>query len=765
MAFGVNGLSVSAVTLEDLSGCLRAAAAFAPVLLAPGYCLGWATNLLGFRKRPGGVRLVWSIALSFATMTIVSVLLAKYISLTAVCWLGALCGAMALWLILRDIWTGNILIKVSGVQVLGIGALWILFVAAELVDLGLGGRLFLSSTVYDHSLRTAFVDAVVRTGVPPANPLFWPGHAEPMRYYYFWYVLAAAVVKLGQVTARQSMIASVAWAGIGLAAIVTLFCWHFLRWPPVNRVHLRLTARRMRRVTVGIALLGVTGLDLLPVLAQAILHQPLDADMEWWSPDQVTSWMDTVLWVPHHVAGLVCCLFGFLLVWLSKRHGRIQRILCGCFAGCAFASAFGLSTWIAIAFAIVMLAWCVWVFRWEHLSRRRLPVLIGAALAACVLLTPYLMEMGRAGPREATPSVAAAPMQSSLPPNSVLARVQLRQNQLAEDAFGALKNVLTGASHLIHFGVRHMIDPSFMKQIPGFSELAESHPQVEDALAGILLLAPGYFAELGFYALILVAGFLGIRRYSLDEPARTALFLSVAALAVASLFRSAVVANNDFGFRSILIAQFFLLLLAVSWSEGTIGKTGRYRYTLMKWLLWIGLAGTVYQVFLLRVYLPVQEMLGRAPVAGLAEQAMALRVGFDKMNLSIPRDAVVQFNTTQPDEYVRYAQIMQIRRQVASSFPKCNIDFGGDRAACASVEEGITRLFAVADKSVNPGSTEPVALTAEAAQSECGKLGVSYLIAARWDNVWNDPTGWVWRLPAVVDTNEIRVLDCASAMR
>ena len=62
----------------------------------------------------------------------------------------------------------------------------------------------------------------------------------------------------------------------------------------------------------------VTGLDILPVLVKALLHMPTDGDMEWWSAAQVSSWMDSLLWVPHHIAGLVCCLLGFLLVWMSK---------------------------------------------------------------------------------------------------------------------------------------------------------------------------------------------------------------------------------------------------------------------------------------------------------------------------------------------------------------------------------------------------------------------------------------------------------------
>ena len=104
---------------------------------------------------------------------------------------------------------------------------WILFVIIELVDVGVCGRLYFSVTVFDHALRTAFVDAVLRTGVPPANPLFWPGHAAPMRYYYFWYVLTAAAARLARCDRapgddRQRGLGGL-WAGRDVGAVLQKF--------------------------------------------------------------------------------------------------------------------------------------------------------------------------------------------------------------------------------------------------------------------------------------------------------------------------------------------------------------------------------------------------------------------------------------------------------------------------------------------------------------------------------------------------------------
>jgi hypothetical protein len=216
--------------------------------------------------------------------------------------------------------------------------------------------------------------------------------------------------------------------------------------------------------------------------------------------------------------------------------------------------------------------------------------------------------------------------------------------------------------------------------------------------------------------------------------------------------------------RSILIAQFFLLLLAVVWWEGGLGASSRIFRGAMLAMAWIGLAGTVYQAVLLRVYLPVEERLGRPEVSGLAESALALRQGFDAMDRRVAKDAVVQYNTEQPGEFFYLAEVMQAGRQMALATPGCGAAFGGDVRACKGVEQGVARLFSLhSSPDLPPASGR--ALSAAEARDQCGTLAVSYLVATRWDAVWSDPRAWVWTLPTVVDTDKVRVLDCAAPMR
>jgi len=773
-------LAISGLTWGDIAGSLRSVVAFVAVLLAPGYCLGWTCNLLGFRGRGLGERLAWGVALSFAGMTISAILLGKYLSLTAVCWLAAICAAGFVGLLAHELWQRKDLLSSAGVGrswglvAVGVAAAWVLFVVVELVDVGVGSHLYLSVSVFDHALRSAFTDAVLRSGVPPTNPIYWSGHAAPMRYYYFWYVLAAVAARLAGATARQAMIASSVWSGFGMASVLGLYSKNFLEgqreFQPTHEVKTRWIGRRpWSRLGIALGMLLVTGLDILPVIAKALARMPTDGDMEWWSGNGVCSWVDSMLWVPHHVAGLVCCLTGFLLVWMSKPQTGVQtgvrRWGCGVLAGLAFASAFGLSTWVAIAFALVMAAWMVWAMVWERASRGRVAVLLLAAFVASVALMPYLAELHREASETATLNATSGAY------------------EITQQAGGG-----SGSPHLLSFAIRPIIAVDSLNGWGWVARMAQEHRVAENAVAGLLLLVPGYFVELGFYGFVLGVALWAMRRGRLDEAGRTIVVLSAAGLAVSTFLRSTIIANNDFGLRSSLIMQFFLLLLAVLWWEGELNGAGRVdaRQAIpvlassnrglrcsMIVMLWLGLAGTIYQSVELRIYLPIEERLGDPQAKGLSEWAMALRQGFDAMDGRVAKNAVVQYNSEQSEEYLSLAQVLTVQRQTVRGQSGCGAEFGGDVSQCLRVEKDVAQLFGAnlhkpgsssshLEFGPTPGSLSASgrAPSADTARAICGRLGVNDLVATRWDAVWGDRQGWVWTLPEVVDTYNIRVIDC-----
>ena len=664
-----------------------------------------------------GERAVWSVPLSFGVTTLLAVFVGKYVGLGAACWvLGGLgvvgIGGMVVEVVRGGARAGFLKMQTRKGWVLA-GGLLTLCVVGELVDVGWGNQLYMSVTVFDHSVRTSFVDAVVRTGVPPGNPLYWTvgadgvGHAAAMRYYYFWCVVCGLVVKVMGVSARQAMIASCVWAVAGLVAVIGLYGRYFLQ-PAEGE------GKARRRTWITAALLVVTGLDVIPVVVNYLQGMPTDPDMEWWSPGQVTSWLDTVLWVPHHLAALVCCVFGFLLVWMSVAWGWRQKVLCGVLAGVGFAASFGLSTYVAVAFAMVMALWLLWALWWK-MGRSRCGVLLVAGLVAVLLLVPYLRELRAAGPNA------------------------------------------NGKTALFAFSARRMVDPEIISGLPGFKQLRAWSLPAEDELAVLVLLVPGYIAELGFFAAVLGVFLLRMREVDGDGE-RTAVFLVMNGLLVSTFVRSTVIGTNDFGIRSMLIPQFFLLLLAGLLLDGTMKVSRRSVRVVLEVFLMIGVLGTAYQAVLLRFYLPVEDRLGRQKFAGLAERSMALREVVGVLDARAGKAAVVQYDTQVPGDFFNFAQLVNTPRQIANAFPECDVAFGGDPRPCEGIKAELARLY------LEPGGLVAGAQVegAEEARQACHRLGVDELVATRWDPVWGANDSWVWGLPVLTNTERVRVVNCGT---
>src|ERR1035437_9041913 len=245
---------MSNFTLQDVAGSAVAVVVFALALYVPGYVLGYAANLYGFRRMSFRDRSGWAIACSFAVTPLAGYLVGKYVGFNAACWL--LLALALVWLVLRWRDRPGLAWTWQGTAMAGAGAAWIAFVLFSLVDLQIGHKLYFSVAEDDQAYRVAFKGSVLRTGVPPANPLYFPGHAQPMRYYYFWYVVCAMAARIGHVTARQAFIASSVWAGLGMAAILGLYVRHCLGAVQGAR----------RQILIAIALLAVTGADLLPAI-------------------------------------------------------------------------------------------------------------------------------------------------------------------------------------------------------------------------------------------------------------------------------------------------------------------------------------------------------------------------------------------------------------------------------------------------------------------------------------------------------------------
>lgn len=241
-------------------------------MFCPGYVVAWFTNLHEFRERSFVERIFWSIPLSFGVTTIALVLVGKALSMAAVIgFLQAttiLCTAVLAWEGLQLHRSGrkwNVGWHPMGGIATVLAAVWIFVVVFSLVDLHSDHKLMMNVAMLDQSYRVNWTEAVLRTGVPPANPLYWYKHSADMRNYYFWYVTCAAVARMAHLPARAVIVAGSVWTGFLLAALNGLYLKHFLD------AGIRLRKQFLR----SIFLLCVTGLDICVALWVIFLfHSP-----------------------------------------------------------------------------------------------------------------------------------------------------------------------------------------------------------------------------------------------------------------------------------------------------------------------------------------------------------------------------------------------------------------------------------------------------------------------------------------------------------
>src|SRR5580692_2894689 len=336
------------LTLTDVAASMAAVCLFPLFVLIPGYALAWLLDLFEFRRRTWLFRGALSVPLSIAIAPILSYLAGRYFSMTAV------------WVLYAASWVYVAVVVFRGFALRGskepaprspagtwrmavaILSVWGALALFSLVDLQIGGKLYYSTTAFDFSVRTQFIHAISATGIPPANPFFFPGHAQPLRYHYFWLMLCSMVDVAGGafVGPRHAWIGGVIWCGAGFLALVALFFRLFAyRGPETFR----------RRTLVGILLLGVTGLDILPnafywVTYSMGLTGGIPPSIQFWN-EQVDSFTFTALWQAHSLAALIACLIAFLLLWEAPRHTGADRWKYAAVAGIALASCVGASVY------------------------------------------------------------------------------------------------------------------------------------------------------------------------------------------------------------------------------------------------------------------------------------------------------------------------------------------------------------------------------------------------------------------------------------
>jgi hypothetical protein len=690
-------------TVVDLLGTLEAAALLILFLLPPGFLLGQASNVLGFRGRSAAERFLWSIVLSLSVSPILAVLLVRFCSLTVAVSLFLLAAAAALLLVGRELlsaksksWRPDRTTWVA----LCMMVLWAGLALFTLVDLQFGDRLYLPYSAFDHSIRTMLVDAVARTGVPPRNPLYGLGGAPVLRYYYYWYVLCALPVHLAGLSPRASLNGSVLWSGFALAALIPLYLKHLFE----ERENLRFKS------IVGIGLLLVTGYDLIPFVALSRWLGALWGDMEWWDTNQVTSWLGSLIWVPHHVASLTACLTGFLLlIALRDDAGNRDRIWTALLAGAAFSSAAGLSVYVTFVFAAFTV---VWVLTLLFVKRPEVFfTYVGAGAFSILLALPYLEDL-RA-------------------PSKVGGRF----------AFFMFRDYPPAQAWLKFHGVTNALALN-LSQVP------------------TLILV--YFFEFGVFFLV---GCYCLRRemrnhWKIPFRQRAAWVMFSVSLLLVSVAASDSTGVNDLGFRGILVLQFVLLAWAAPVVSELFLPEGRSRLGLawkiaLSVSLLVGAIGTLTQLAVLRFYEPIvdagksrrtEEWMGPSP--NLGKHTFRIRQSIERLKRYTPRSSVLQYNPRGADVFLFH---LYADRQAAAGDDSCGATFGGDPQKCEQALRYIDAAF-----------NSPNATRTWNMDQFCDAYQINLLVATNSDPVWKDGGSWVWTRSPLLANDTLRAFTCGA---
>lgn len=602
--------------LQDIRGTLLAFALYTLIMMVPGYVIGWFTNIFNFRKRIAIVQYLIGIVLSNIISPILMFLCARFVSISF---------AIAISLALLVIWMGILWIQIKSRQLSAMGwqsldkyhkaalitgIAWVSFSILRLVDIQIGQHLYFSVTAADLTTRVSVVDAVTRTGVPPINPGYFPGHPVPLAFlYYFWYILGSMVDAMGGtwVTPYNTMVASTAWAGI--IAVATTAMYIRLRDNPSQD-----NPRKLSGIAAQLYL--ISGLDFIPIISELLLlwltfgKIVTNGQIEGWN-SPIISWMNAIAWVPHHAAATFACITA-MLIFLEAIKGKIHPVMATILAGLAFASATGLSVWVPLVFAIF---WGIWIlvllFKKDTLKTAIAMVLSG--LIALIAISPFIIGLFHSG------------------------------------------GLGSGNGHPIEFYVRPFIASIFF----------HFKSKLDLYIFNFLALPLNYLFELGFCFLTAI---LWIRsRIKAGKPweqiyVAEALLLSVVTIFM-SFFHSTVIKINDLGIRPWLLGQFVLLIWATDIIAPWLGDTFLIKLSRFKPLPDSGKYAGLFQIFFILGFLTtlleitavrfVPIMIDQniialpvdaSPDTHLGERTYFARQAYDYISNHLKKNVIIQSN-------------------------------------------------------------------------------------------------------------------------
>jgi hypothetical protein len=677
------------------------------LILPPGYVIGFALNILGFREQTLLSRLAISLVLSVSSLPILSYFVGRTIGarLTMVIYVGfsvAFCAVLvyerrSLGKMIQDAARG-----IGRNWPISLGCVgWAVLVAFSLADIVIGQQLYLHLSEHDYNLRVAVADAIFRTGVPPTNPCYYPGEPVQLFYYYFWFILCSHLHAFAGdwLSVKNSVSAMTAVVGFAVCSIVAI--WWRLYWGDRP-------LRKPATLAVALGLLFTTGFDIIPVLLQGFFGLVFRgppfwlANLEGWNGhSQITSWNFAIIWVPHHVGALVTCLTGMAcLRWVSDFScSNADRLRHAAVAGLAFASAVGMSIWMAMVAAAILAVWlglCL-VRSWYQEAA----FLTIAGIGATLLIAPFLLDLHALNQRVGFPIAFE------------IRRFPAIDVWIDTTRLGTLTSMKWPWS--------------------------------------LAFLPVNYFIEFGCFGVGTVLFWQW--RHHLGIPVRRVetfcVVVAAVSLLVCTFVRSTLVAN-DLGWRGTLFAQFVMLL----WTASFLVMPGRFPYSsskpnegvplepsykrkrvLVLAFVTIGLIGVVYDVAIMRVHRAPPPGFWESPNAWVvdlqAERApdsgLWLREAYLWAHSHTPATAVFQHNPV-PKEHLHGL-------------------YGNRQVALANQYYG--KVFGISDENINKVLVPVRAMFLESStwdevQKVAGEFGIDWVVVEENDPIWAKRQSWVW---------------------
>lgn len=594
-------------TLQDILGATLAFCLFPLVVVFPGYVCGWAFNLFDFRRRQPIVRLGIGLILSFAVSPITFYLTSHVSAKLSLLTIGGFATAFVI-ILLKEKPAFAPWMHRNFRTIFWIGSVWVIFVIFSLINIQWKNQLYVSAVI-DQITRVSIIEAMTRTGVPPINTGYYPGHPVRLTFlYYFWYILCSLIDMIGgrSVDAHAALNASSAWSGLGLMATIALYLR--LRNPNNGKT-------AWRSAKIGIGLLAVSGLDALlfiffmtklgNIVGNTIYSNNLQfATLTWRNLEfsfltLLGQWVGSNLWIPHHIAALIAVVTTMMLTQCARGEKKSRQFAFLIIAGLGFASAFGLSAWITFVFVVF---WGIWLFvlllqKTEHIL---ILSMILAGIVAMILVSPFLTEI-------------------------------LQGRGLEAGQFP------------IVFELRPVL---FLEPF------VKDWQPISRSLIMLMALSIGYLVELGFFFMV---GIYWFRIKDKETYASNPYYLAEILLLIVVLFTSSylrsTLGNNDLGWRSWLPGQFVLLVWGVDVTQVLLfnkmnapalinsSNTAKARYVLRIMII-LGVLTTAINAVFLRVYSPV--------IAGaeIGRRTYSARLAYDYLRDHIPDNVIVQNNPT-----------------------------------------------------------------------------------------------------------------------